>query len=126
MWTSPDAVSLTDEQRRTLEAWVAARTTPQRLAFRARIILLASTGASNRQIARQVQTSRPTVILWRQRFGAGGVAAPPSMMRSSELKSRVFHDGALIRATTIVGTIKMAVTRSRSMVSSIVGSWPSA
>ena len=75
MWNPPEALPLTDEQRRTLEAWVAARTTPQRLAFRARIILLASTGASNRHIAHQVQTSRPTVILWRQRFGAGGLAA---------------------------------------------------
>lgn len=75
MWNPPDAVQLTDEQRRTLEAWVAARTTPQRVVFRARIILLASTGASNRHIAHQVQTSRPTVILWRQRFGAGGLAA---------------------------------------------------
>ncbi len=75
MWNPPDALALTAEQRRTLAAWVAARTTPQRVAFRARIILLASTGASNRTIARQVQTSRPTVILWRQRFLTGGVAA---------------------------------------------------
>ena len=68
MWAPPAALPLTDDQRRTLEAWVAAHTTPQRMVFRARIILLASTGASNRQIAHQVQTSRPTVILWRKRF----------------------------------------------------------
>ncbi len=75
MWDSPEAIPLTPEDRRTLEAWVAARTTPQRLAFRARIVLLAATGVSNRRIAREVGTSRPTVILWRTRFLAGGPTA---------------------------------------------------
>jgi len=75
MWDSPEAIPLTAEDRRTLEAWVAARTTPQRLAFRARIVLLAATGVSNRRIAREVGTSRPTVILWRTRFLAGGPTA---------------------------------------------------
>lgn len=75
MWDSPEAIPLTAEDRRTLEAWVAARTTPQRLAFRARIVLLAATGVSNRRIAREVGTSRPTVILWRARFLAGGPTA---------------------------------------------------
>jgi len=75
MWDSPEAIPLTSEDRRTLEAWVAARTTPQRLAFRARIVLLAATGVSNRRIAREVGASRPTVILWRTRFLAGGPTA---------------------------------------------------
>ena len=44
MWDSPEAIPLTPEDRRTLEAWVAARTTPQRLAFRARIVLFFRSG----------------------------------------------------------------------------------
>ena len=75
MWDPPAAITLTEDDRRTLEAWVAARTTPQRVAFRARIILLAATGAPNRRIAHEVRTSRPTVILWRQRFLEGGPTA---------------------------------------------------
>lgn len=75
MWESPAAIALTEDDRRTLETWVAARTTPQRVAFRARIILLAATGAPNRRIAHEVRTSRPTVILWRQRFLEGGPVA---------------------------------------------------
>jgi transposase len=75
VWDSPVAIALTADERRTLESWVAARTTPQRIAFRARIILLAATGASNRRIAHEVRTSRPTVILWRQRFLEGGSTA---------------------------------------------------
>lgn len=68
---------MTDEQRRTLEAWVRAKKTPQRKALRARICLLAAAGKSNSDIARELGTSRPTVILWRQRFadlGPPGIA----------------------------------------------------
>ncbi len=75
MWSVPDAVSVSDEQRRTLETWVAARNTPQKVVFRSRIVLMAAEGKANRRIARDLGTSRPSVILWRQRFVAGGTAA---------------------------------------------------
>jgi len=55
-----------------LEAWVRAGTTPQRLALRARICLLAADGVSNNGIAKRLGVSRPTVILWRDRFSAKG------------------------------------------------------
>lgn len=75
MWDSPEALKVSEEARRTLEGWVHARTSPQRIVMRARIVLLAAQGLANRHIAREVRTSRPTVILWRDRFAAGGVAA---------------------------------------------------
>jgi transposase len=75
MWESPEALEVSEEARRTLEGWVSARTSPQRIVMRARIVLLAAQGLANRHIAREVQSSRPTVILWRDRFAAGGVAA---------------------------------------------------
>ena len=75
MWESAEPLKVGDEARRTLEGWVSARTSPQRIAMRARIVLLAAEGMANRRIAQQVRTSRPTVILWRNRFTAGGVAA---------------------------------------------------
>src|SRR2546425_7394023 len=74
MWESPDALEVSDEARRTLEGWVGARTSPQRMVMRARIVLLAAQGMANRRIAHTVRTSRPTVLLWRNRFAAGGVA----------------------------------------------------
>jgi len=74
MWESPEALEVSSEARRTLEGWVGARTSPQRIVMRARIVLLASQGMANRRIAREVGTSRPTVVLWRNRFVAGGVA----------------------------------------------------
>jgi transposase len=61
------------EQNRTLEAWVRARNTPQTVALRARICLLASDGMSNNAIAKKLETSRPTVLLWRKRFKEQGI-----------------------------------------------------
>jgi transposase len=71
----PDALPISPEQRRTLESWIAARNTPQKVAFRARIVLQAAEGRANRKIALDLKTSRPTVILWRQRFAEGGTEA---------------------------------------------------
>ncbi len=48
---------------------------PPRAALRARILLLAAEGLSNRGIAKRLQISRPTVILWRRRFVQSGAAA---------------------------------------------------
>jgi hypothetical protein len=63
------------EQRRTLEAWIRAHNTPQSIARRAKIALLAADGLSNVRIAREAGVSRPTVILWRKRFLQGGPEA---------------------------------------------------
>jgi transposase len=66
---------VSDEQRALLERWVGAQKTPQSVALRARIVLLAAAGESNSAIARALGVSRPTVILWRSRFAEGGTAA---------------------------------------------------
>ena len=63
---------MNEAQRRTLETWVRAGTTPQRIVMRTRICLLAATGMSNNSIAKHLDVSRPTVILWRKRFEADG------------------------------------------------------
>lgn len=72
MWNSSEALVATDEQKRTLIHWVRAGTTQQRVAFRCHIVLAAIGGKSNRAIARELDTSRPTVILWRNRFRDDG------------------------------------------------------
>jgi transposase len=75
MWSVAEPLALKAEQRRTLETWIQARNTPQKVVFRSRIVLLAASGQPNRRIARALKTSRPTVILWRQRFLDGGPVA---------------------------------------------------
>ena len=72
---SVDPVPMSFEQRRILEAWIRAHNTPQSIAMRAKIALLAANGLSNVQVAREVGVSRPTVILWRQRFLLSGTDA---------------------------------------------------
>lgn len=59
---------MTKDQRNTLEAWERAGTTPQRVVLRSKICLLAADGMSNYAIAKQLGTSRPTVLTWRKRF----------------------------------------------------------
>ena len=73
MWKPTAALPMSLEQKRILEAWVRARNTPQTVALRARICLLASEGISNNAIAKRLSTSRPTVLLWRKRFTERGV-----------------------------------------------------
>jgi len=74
MWNPSQPLPITLEQRRTLEAWVNARTSPQRIVLRSRICLLAADGLSNNAVAKRLGTSRPTVILWRTRFAEDGPA----------------------------------------------------
>ena len=66
---------ITSAQRQTMETWIRAHNTPQRIAIRARIILLAADGLSNVEIAQEANVTRPTVILWRERFMEGGPEA---------------------------------------------------
>ena len=102
MWKPADAILLTPVDRQTLEAWSRARTTPHRLSLRARIVLGAAEGQANRQIARALHTSRPTVLLWRQRFARGGVAAlqrdAPGRGRRPTIPPQTVQ--AILRATT--------------------------
>jgi len=58
-----------------LESLARAGTTPQSLARKCEVILLASAGVPNNSIARQIGLSRPTVIAARTAFGRGGVEA---------------------------------------------------
>jgi transposase len=48
------------------------RPPPQRVVLRSRICLLAAEGISNNGIAKKLGTSRPTVLLWRERFEKQG------------------------------------------------------
>jgi len=75
MWAPAQPLEVSEEQARTLRAWIAAKTTPQRVVLRSRIVLLAQEGLGNRAVAQRLKISRPTVILWRERFTKGGVQA---------------------------------------------------
>ena len=64
----PQAITLTDEERRGLVALVRRHTTPQQVALRARIVLAAADGGNNAEIARAVGVAVETARLWRGRW----------------------------------------------------------
>jgi transposase len=61
-------ITLTDDERKTLECWSRGRRTPSRLVLRARIVLWAADGTMNKDIAKALKTAPKTVSLWRTRF----------------------------------------------------------
>jgi transposase len=68
--------------RERLADLVQLPSTPQGLVKRARIVLLAADGVSNAEIGRRVGVSRPTVVSWRQRYLAEGMAGLADAPRS--------------------------------------------
>ena len=61
-------LTVTDDERAKLEAWVRRPKTAQRLALRSRIVLAAADGLGNTAIAADLRVCLPTVGKWRQRF----------------------------------------------------------
>src|SRR3989304_7179954 len=72
MWSQAARVVVSQEQRAWRESGQGSASTPQSVALRCRIILLGAEGVSNNQISKQLEVSRPTILLWRQRFEDGG------------------------------------------------------
>ena len=71
----PKAVLVLDaELREQLESLANSRSLPAGLVRRAKIILLSASGKTNVEIARQLETSKVTVSLWRCRFLKHGVS----------------------------------------------------
>jgi transposase len=64
---------LTAEERDELKRLVSDGATPQKLALRARVVLLAADGVANMHVASRLGVSRPTVISVRERFESGGL-----------------------------------------------------
>ena len=61
-------IVLTAEEQSTLESWLRATTTEQRMLLRARIILFAADGTGTNAIAELLKTRPATVTKWRKRF----------------------------------------------------------
>jgi transposase len=77
MWKPADILPMTQQQRKTLDSWIRAKTTPQRVVLRSRVCLAAAEGQSNNAIRKSLGVSRPTILLWRARFkkfGPAGIA----------------------------------------------------
>lgn len=68
------SLDITGEEREQLDAIAASRSLPAALVRRAKIVLLTEDGLSDREAARHLDISQPTVSLWRRRFRTGRIA----------------------------------------------------
>ena len=92
------ALALRSGDRPRLEALVRSSTVAAGLAQRARVVLLASDGVANYEIAERVGVSRPTVNLWRSRYAEQGLAG-------LETEKRPGRPRSVDRATVIAATL---------------------
>jgi transposase len=67
------ALQLTPSQRDELAKVTRYPGTPQSILLRCRVVLGAAEGIANNELARQLSTSLPTVLLWRRRFRQQGL-----------------------------------------------------
>ncbi len=79
---SAAAIELSEAEETALRAVVRAPSSSQQEALRARIVLRAAEGATNRQIAAETGASLPTVGLWRTNFAEQGRAGLLDRARS--------------------------------------------
>src|SRR4030095_4761051 len=61
-------LTLTEDERDTLERWARRPTTARALAERARLVLECSAGKTNTVVARELQLTKQTIGKWRTRF----------------------------------------------------------
>jgi len=91
-----------------LESLLRSSTVRAGLAQRARIVLLASEGVSNAEIARRVGVARQTVIDWRARYQAVGIAGLGDLPRSG--RPPVIDDAAVVVETLTAPPQSLGVT----------------
>ena len=93
-------VTVSQAEAGVLRQWVRARSTPQGLALRCRIVLEAATGLDNQTIATRWHCSVHTVATWRRRFGANrlsGLREQPRQGRPRRYTAT--HVQAVVAAT---------------------------
>jgi putative transposase len=90
-------LALSDDQKLELDTLVRNGNTPQKVALRCRLLLLAHEGVANQSIARQLNLSRPTILALRAAFAKNGMAAITDIRRrkrrakvlTAELEQRI-------------------------------------
>ncbi len=88
-------IELSEDEEQDLRAVLRAPSASQQEAMRARIVLLASEGVSNTQIAAEVGVSLPTVGLWRRNFSEQGLEGLQTARRSG--RPREIDDAEVAR-----------------------------
>jgi len=94
-------IEMTDRERRRLSEISDNRGTPKGIALRVEIVLGAARGIANRVLARTLETSVPTVLLWRKRYEEEGLAGiledHPRSGRPKQISEE--RESAIVEAT---------------------------
>src|SRR5260370_38162961 len=115
MFTPATALSLDVSQKQALETMARAGRTPQVVARKCKVILLASEGVSNNGIAQQTGLSRPTVIATRTAFSRGGVEAIGRRQKRKRVRRGVYARlGEEILVSTLQDTAPAATPSRQS------------
>ncbi len=83
-------LTLTPDERATLELWARRPASREALALRARMVLRCADGVANHTVASELSASRPMVGNWRQRFVAdrlGGLADAPRTLTDDQVEA---------------------------------------
>ncbi len=67
-WPVAPKIELMVAEQKALESLLRAHKTPQQIAIRAQVVLLAAEGTGNREIARRLEIRNRTVRRWRERW----------------------------------------------------------
>src|SRR5271165_3792478 len=81
MFAPAAALSISESQKLELDALLRNGSTPQKIALRCRLLLLANQGVANHSIAGQLGVSRPTVLARRAAFARDGMTAVTGIRR---------------------------------------------
>lgn len=84
---SPFAINLTPDERKNLEVIARKYKSPYRDVIRAKIVLLAAEGCSNKEIAARLDTPRQVVSKWRKRFHDQGLSGLQDLPRGGRPSS---------------------------------------
>ena len=106
------SITLTEEERQSLEDLLLDESTPQRLLLRTKIILLAAERKTNQQIAARLNTDPHTVGRWRNRFHIDrleGLKRKPAKINGS----RVFRHEEITRRIVEKMTMDQPANGSR-------------
>src|SRR6266545_4062988 len=91
-------LTLTEDERDTLERWARRPTTARALAERARLVLECAAGKTNTVVARELRLTKQTVGKWRTRFLGQRLAGLLDEPRPGEKARAPLADGLLGQA----------------------------
>src|SRR5690349_9316410 len=101
-------VEVPPRDREVLASWLRSPSIRAGLAQRARIVLLAADGIGTNEIVRRTGVSKPTVILWKKRYAAGGAGGLED--RPKPGKPWTTDDVAIVLATLEPPPRRLGVT----------------